>query len=179
MTGMVVAQDVGVSSFEEVVLPHLDAAFNLARWLTRNPDDAADVVQESMLRALRGFSGYAGQDARAWLLTVVRNTCYTWLGKNRRGAPDPLPQASGDLLEAPPGDPAGMLVRAADVARLRQAIEALPVDFREAFVLRELEGLSYKEIAAVAGLPIGTVMSRLSRARQLLQKALAPTDGEA
>jgi len=111
---MAVSDERGLASFEAVVLPHLDAAFNLARWLTRNPDDAADVVQESMVRALRGFEGYSGQDARAWLLAVVRNTCYTWLGKNRRGAPSPLPDANADLLEAPACDPAAMLVRAAD-----------------------------------------------------------------
>jgi RNA polymerase sigma-70 factor (ECF subfamily) len=178
MTGLAVSQERGLGSFEAVVLPHLDAAFNLARWLTRNPDDASDVVREAMLRALRGFDGYSGQDARAWVLAIVRNTCYTWLGKNRRGAPGPLPEATNDLLEAPPCDPAAMLVRAADAEKLRQTIEDLPVDFREVFVLRELEGLSYKQIAAVAELPIGTVMSRLSRARQQLQTALPSPDGE-
>jgi RNA polymerase sigma-70 factor (ECF subfamily) len=179
MTGLAVSQEHALGSFEAVVLPHLDAAFNLARWLTRNPDDASDVVQESMVRALRGFGGYSGQDARAWLLAVVRNTCYTWLGKNRRGAPDSLPDADGDLLEAPACDPAAALVRAADGEQLRTAIEDLPVEFREVFVLRELEGLSYKQIAAVGELPIGTVMSRLSRARLQLQKALTATEGEA
>ena len=177
---MAVSDERALARFEAVVLPHLDAAYNLARWLTRDEHDASDVVQESMVRALRGFETYHGGDGRAWMLSVVRNTCYTWLRKNRAAAPEPLPD---DLIEADQGplsDPAARLVQAADAERLRCAIDQLPVEFREIFVLRELEGLSYKEIGQVAELQIGTVMSRLSRARRRLQESLAePTEGEA
>ena len=170
---MAVTDERALARFEAVVLPHLDAAYNLARWLTRDENDASDVVQEAMIRALRGFETYHGGDGRAWLLTVVRNTCYTWLRKNRATSPEPLPD---DLTEADHGatsDPAARLVQAADAERLRCAIDQLAPEFREIFVLRELEGLSYKEIGQVAQLPIGTVMSRLSRARRRLQESLA------
>lgn len=168
--------DRAAARFEAVVLPHLDAAYNLARWLTRDDHDAADVVQEATLRAMRGFATYQGGDARAWLLTVVRNTCYTWLRKNRAFAPEPLPDDLSEAAEEPSSDPAERLVREADAQRLRGAIDTLPVEYREILVLRELEGLSYKQIGQVADLPIGTVMSRLSRARRRLQDMLVGTD---
>lgn len=158
--------------FEEAVLPHLDAAYNLARWLTRNEHDAQDVVQESYLRALRFFGGFHGTDARAWLLTIVRNTCYTWLRRNRS------PELSGDfdevvkLRESEGPDPEAEHVLRVQAKLANEAIEKLPIEFREVIVLRELEELSYKEIAAITGVPLGTVMSRLARARRRLMSTL-------
>jgi RNA polymerase sigma-70 factor (ECF subfamily) len=159
--------------FEQVVLPHLDAAYNLARWLTRHEQDAEDVVQEAYLRAFKFFAGFHGQDARAWLLAIVRNTCYTWLEKNRprdvtTSFDEGLHGAAGEAL-----DPEKLLLRQDDREAVRAALEELPVEAREVLVLRELEGLSYKEIAAVADVPLGTVMSRLTRARQRLHAALS------
>ncbi len=159
-------------NFEEAVLPHLDAAYNLARWLTRNEHDAQDVVQEAYLRALRFFGGFHGGDARAWLLTIVRNTCYTWLRRNRS------PELSADFDEAVrekqsgEPDPETWQVLKAQTQLVNDAIEKLPIEFREVIVLRELEELSYKEIAEVSGVPIGTVMSRLARARKRLHESL-------
>ena len=159
-------------NFEEAVLPHLDAAYNLARWITRNEHDAQDVVQESYLRALRFFGGFHGPDARAWLLTIVRNTCYTWLRRNRS------PELSDDFDEAVrekqsgEPDPETTQVLKAQTQLINDAIEKLPLEFREVVVLRELEELSYKEIAVVTGVPIGTVMSRLARARKRLHESL-------
>jgi RNA polymerase sigma-70 factor (ECF subfamily) len=154
--------------FEAMVMPHLGAGYNLARWLTRNEHDAQDVVQEAYLRALRAFDGYRGGDVRAWMLTIVRNTCFTWL--QRRGA---LPAASADdaaeVPDHPEAGPEAQVLRRADAQVLRGALQDLPLEFREALVLREIEGLSYKEIAEVAGVPLGTVMSRLSRGRKQLQ----------
>lgn len=160
------------------MLPHLDAAHNLARWMTGDEHDAGDVVQESMVRALRGFGGYHGGDARCWLLAIVRNTCLSWLRKHRAGAPESLPDDAADWVESDVPDPPALAVRAATAEALRRAIEELSGDFREVFVLRELEGLSYKQIAQVVGLPIGTVMSRLARARQKLAERLASTAPE-
>jgi RNA polymerase sigma-70 factor (ECF subfamily) len=158
--------------FEQQLLPHLDAAFNLARWLTRNDHDAEDVVQEAFLRAYRFFPSFRGGDPRAWLLTIVRNACWTWLRANRARE---VATALEDAEE--PADAAVSaeedLVRRADGARLRRALDELPGEFREVIVLRELEELSYREIAEVAGVPVGTVMSRLARGRRRLQTALA------
>jgi RNA polymerase sigma-70 factor (ECF subfamily) len=166
-------QDGRESRFERTVLPHLDAAYDLARWLTKNDADAEDVLQTASLRALQFFDGFAGANPRAWFLTIVRNTFYTAIEKKHRGglAVAPFDEAihSGERAEP---DPEAELLRRADGRLLRQAFEALPLPFREVIVLRELEGLSYKEIAAVAGLPIGTVMSRLARARRQLQEFL-------
>ena len=161
------------SAFDQVVLPHLDAAFNLARWLTRNGHDAEDVVQEAFLRALKFFGGFHGGNARAWLLTIVRNTCYDWLRRNR---PSEVPASVDEELHGavdPSPTPEDLVMEKADRLRLREALEALPLAWREVLVLRELEGLSYKEIADVAGIKIGTVMSRLARARSGLQQQLA------
>jgi RNA polymerase sigma-70 factor (ECF subfamily) len=160
--------------FAEMALPHLDAAYNLARWLTRDPSDASDVVQESMLRALRFFGSYRGGSGKSWLLTIVRNTAIDWMRANRP-AQIAIPAGDDDPLEnfADQGDdPETALIRVADRQQLDRLIAALPADFRECLVLRELEELSYKEIAAVTGVPIGTVMSRLARARQMMQRAL-------
>ena len=155
-------------NFEEAVMPHLDAAYNLARWLTRNEDDAQDMVQEAYLRALRFFGGFHGTDARAWLLTIVRNTCYTWLKRSRSV------QLSVDFdevvltKESDEPDPEASHVLKVRAQLINEAIEKLPIEFREVVILRELEELSYKEIASITGIPIGTVMSRLSRARKRL-----------
>jgi RNA polymerase sigma-70 factor (ECF subfamily) len=160
------------------VLPHLDAAYNLARWLTRNGHDAEDVVQEAFCRAFRFFDGFRGGDARAWLLRVVRHTCYTWLERHRRH------EAALSFDEERHGvgsealNPEKLFLRRADQQQLREAVEALSVPFREVIVLRELEGLSYQEIATVAGIPVGTVMSRLARARGQLQQRLAGCPGK-
>jgi RNA polymerase sigma factor (sigma-70 family) len=156
------------AEFEATFLPHLPAAYNLARWLTRDGHDAEDVVQEGYLRAFRSFGGFRGGDGRAWFLAIVRNTCLTWLQRNRPAVPT-IPFDEG--LHAPStaassGGPPGS-------EALRKALEDLPPEFREAVVLRELEGLSYKQIAAVTSVAIGTVMSRLSRGRDLLRQRLA------
>src|SRR5436309_2337865 len=158
-------------SFEEALLPHLDAAYNLARWLTRNDHDAQDLVQESYLRALKSFDGFHGSDGRPWLLTIVRNTCYTWLKRNRSPELAEFDEAIY-LRETDAPDPETSLIRSAETRVVREALERLPVKFREVMVMRELEGLSYKEIAAAAEIPVGTVMSRLARARKRLQAAL-------
>ena len=153
-------------------MPHLDAAFNLARWLTCDQHDAEDVVQEAYLRAYRFFDGFHGDDGRAWLLAVVRNTCYTWLKRNR----PPTPFASFDETLHGADDsfnPETLLLQGAARELLHQALGQLPTEFREAVVLRELEGLSYKEIAAVTDVPLGTVMSRLARGRGMLRDRLA------
>ena len=153
-------------------MPHTDAAYNLARWLTRNDADAQDMVQEAYLRALRFFSGFRGTDARAWLLTIVRNTCYTWLRRNRS------PELSCDFdevvlaRESEEPDPETQQLMKAQAQLVNEAIEKLPIEFREVVVLRELEELSYKEIAVILEVPIGTVMSRLARARKRLMLSL-------
>ena len=149
-------------------MPHLDAAFNLARWLTRNDHDAEDVVQEAMLRAYRFFDALRGE-ARPWLLAIVRNACFSWLQANR-----PVELQAIDRMEQEsdaPG-PEALAARDLDRRRVNEAIAALPVQFREVLVLRELEDLAYKDIARIAEIPIGTVMSRLARARRLLAESL-------
>ena len=159
--------------FEEVALPHLDAAYSLARWLTRNDQDAEDVVQEAFVRALRFIDGFHGSEGRAWLLAIVRNTCFSWMEKNRPAHMQPF---DDDILEIPAqlaAGPESSAERAANATALHRAIAALPLALREALVLRELEELSYREIARIAEVPIGTVMSRLSRARALLARFLA------
>jgi RNA polymerase sigma-70 factor (ECF subfamily) len=156
-----------------VVLPHLDAAYNLARWLVRNEHDAEDVVQEAVLKALRFFAGFRGGDARGWLLTIVRNACYTWLRKRRPAdLADSLDEERHGREDGGPS-PEAEVLRQAVGRSLRDALESLPLGLREAIVLRELEGLSYAQIASVAEIPIGTVMSRLSRARRRLQHVLS------
>ena len=159
--------------FEECVLPHLDAAFNLARWLLRSREDAEDVAQEAMLRAYRFFGGYRAGDARAWLLQIVRNCCYTWLQKNRGG--EQVTDIMEDAIPDNTDSPETLAMASHDRERLTAALESLPPSFREILVLRELEGCSYKEIAAITSRPIGTVMSALARGRQQLKKALTQT----
>jgi RNA polymerase sigma-70 factor (ECF subfamily) len=182
---MTTEPDDNLESFHRTVMPHLDDAYSLARWLTKNADDADDVVQETFLRAFKFFATFKGGSARNWLLTITRNTFYRWVKTNRprelRPATAPL-QFDGsdselhgeprDLWGRQPETPETALLRKDSVALVARLMEALPLEARETLVLRELEGLSYKEIAAVTGVPIGTVMSRLARARQLLLKAL-------
>src|SRR5690242_19882800 len=150
--------------FEEVVLPHLNAAFNYARWLTKNDAEAEDVVQDACVRAMRYFSSLRDDDARAWLFTIVRNTWYSRVSR-RSPVAEPSSEGVADQRQDDALDPEERLMQQHTVARVRAALEQLPVDFREVVVLREIEGLSYKEIAAVIRVPIGTVMSRLARAR--------------
>jgi|SRR5450755_3011648 RNA polymerase sigma-70 factor (ECF subfamily) len=178
--------------FEQIVLPHLDAAFNLARWMLRSRADAEDVAQEALLRAYRFFGGFHGGDARAWLLQIVRNTCYTWLQKNRPAETmaefDETQHSMGNAMETAAGmrttnraqlggSPEAQAMATEDRERLTRALEQLPANFREVLVLRELEGCSYKEIAAITSAPIGTVMSALSRARKQLQITLTEPAG--
>lgn len=157
--------------FERLVLPHLDAAYNLARWLTRNDEDAQDVVQEAFARALRYFESLKDGDARAWLLAIVRNTGYTWLEKNRPAEVMPL-EDSGVVAADPDSNPEVVLLQRAQGKLVNLALEELPVAYREVLVLRELEDLAYKEIAGIVGAPIGTVMSRLARGRGMLRAIL-------
>lgn len=162
--------------FEESILPHLAAAYNLARWLTRDDRDADDVVQEAFLRAFRFFGGFRGGDGRSWLLKIVRNTCYTWLRQNRSNDLRALDDEV-DSVESDAPSPEANLIARADGKILEQALDELPVEFREVIVLRELEGMSYKEIGELADIPLGTVMSRLARARKRLQVALGVDRG--
>jgi RNA polymerase sigma-70 factor (ECF subfamily) len=166
--------------FEQMIMPHLDSAYNLARWLTRNDADAQDVVQEACMRAFKYFDGFDGDHANAWLLKIVRNTCFSWMKDNR---PSEKTLALDDDLEEIDRDRATMEINASglgrspeelvgirrDTERLNRAIEMLAPGYREVLILREMDDLSYREIADVVGIPIGTVMSRLARARGLLQ----------
>jgi RNA polymerase sigma-70 factor (ECF subfamily) len=169
-----------LARFEQIVLPHMDAAYNLARWLMRNDHDAEDVVQDAYLRAYRFFDGLRGTDSRAWLLAIVRNASYSWLEKNRPGevvALDDVGLLASDVETAghmfpAETNPEVILLQSANRKLVNLALEELPVGYREVLVMRELEELTYKEIAAVAGIPIGTVMSRLARGRELLRRAI-------
>jgi len=170
--------------FEHTIMPHLDAAYNLARWLTRSESDAEDVVQEACLRAFKYFDGFAGENPAAWLLAIVRNSCFTWLRRNRpaheiadseaieeqdaSGGAEPVLSGGSRALAA---DPETTLIARRDEVRVNALVAALPAEYREVIVLREIEEHSYQEIAEIVGIPIGTVMSRLSRARRRLQEA--------
>jgi RNA polymerase sigma-70 factor, ECF subfamily len=161
--------------FETVVLPHLDAAYNLARWITRNDEDARDVVQEAVLRALRYFHALRGDDARPWLLQIVRRTSYSWIERNHPLDVVALEDADSEWQQIPAPsaeEPPAIVTRNAERIQINRALADLPVVFREAIVLRELEDLSYKDIARIVDVPVGTVMSRLARGRGLLRKAL-------
>jgi RNA polymerase sigma factor (sigma-70 family) len=163
--------------FEQRVSPHLKSAYNLARWLTGSREDAEDVVQEAFLRAFSAFENLRSEDGKAWLLAIVRNTSLTWLKRNRStstivGLEDQLEDPS-----EPSPDPEEMLLISLNREQVRRALEQLPAEFREAIVLRELEGLSYKEIAGTVGVPMGTVMSRLSRGREWLRRILSSPEG--
>ncbi len=164
--------------FDGLVRPHLAAAYNFARWMVRNEHDAEDLAQEAVLRAYRALEAERVRDGRTWLLAIVRNVCLTWLTRDRGRATsipfDDEVHAVGERGD----DPESLLLEGIEVERVRRALEELPSEFREVVVLREIEGLSYKEIADGAGIPIGTVMSRLARARQRLQERIAGKAGE-
>ncbi|HUK08571.1 MAG TPA: sigma-70 family RNA polymerase sigma factor [Stellaceae bacterium] len=166
--------------FEQVIMPHLDAAYNLARWLTRSDSDAQDVVQEACLRAFKYFEGFEGENPSAWLLAIVRNACFTWLKRNRPAeevagndaitdeATATAAEIAGTGSRALAGNPETLLIDSRDRTRVNELVQRLPAEYREVIVLREIEDLSYREIADVIGIPIGTVMSRLARARKIL-----------
>jgi RNA polymerase sigma factor (sigma-70 family) len=182
-----VSEQTRAEHFQRIVLPHLRAAYNLARWLCRNDHDAEDIVQEAYLRAFRFFGTFHGDEARGWLLAIVRNTTYSWLRQNRGhegsvaldeetyAVPEGM---SATSLDQPDSNPEAILSQADDKALLNRALDTLPVEFREVLVLREMEDFSYKEIARIAGIPIGTVMSRLARARKSLRESLLRMDQE-
>jgi RNA polymerase sigma-70 factor, ECF subfamily len=160
--------------FDAVVAPHLDAAFNYARWLTKNDADAEDVLQDAAIRALRFLPSLRNDDARAWLLAIVRNTWYGRLAKHGDARRVKAYEETMDDRRDDSLGPEALVLQRQTVEQVQNAVESLPVDFREVIVLRELEGLSYKDIAAIVGVPIGTVMSRLSRARERLLGILRP-----
>jgi RNA polymerase sigma-70 factor (ECF subfamily) len=176
------------SRFEEIVMPHLDAAYNLARWLVKDQHAAEDVVQDAYLRAFRYFNSFRGDDARPWLLGIVRNTCYSWL-QNKKQSPEQVEfddavemdeSAEITIAIGRSESPETLLVRKADRTLVNAAIQALPTAFREVIILREIEEMPYDSIATIMHIPIGTVMSRLSRARSMLRAALEamqPTSG--
>jgi RNA polymerase sigma factor (sigma-70 family) len=172
------AQEEEVASFETLMLPHLDAAYNLARWLLRNEDDARDVVQEAYLRAFKSFGGFHGSNGRPWLLTIVRNTAYNLIKKNQTANLTTPFDEEQHVLERESTSPATVLEHDEESELVRQAMERLPDEFREVLVLRHVEGLSYKEIADVAHLAPGTVMSRLARARSKLREYLKTDVGK-
>ena len=167
--------------FEQQVMPHVDAAYNLAYWMTRSDADAQDVVQEACLRAFKYFDSFAGENASAWLLSIVRRTGYTWLKRNRRR--EEVVELADEEARGEPYNPAllmgghglaqspeSLLIEAGESKELRKLVAALPAGYREIILLREMEELSYRDIAEIAGIPIGTVMSRLARARALLHR---------
>nr|WP_233387044.1 sigma-70 family RNA polymerase sigma factor [Methylobacterium sp. C25] len=190
--GAQAASSAGGAGFRETVLPHLDAAYNLARFLTRDADAADDIVQDAFLRAFRAFDGFRGGDARAWLLTIVRNCVRSWASERSRvrALCEPLAPAAqaGEMPDTETPDrelfdpdqetPESALVRDSEASLIRRLIEALPDSFREVLVLREFDDLSYKQIADITATPIGTVMSRLARARQMLGEAWRSRSGE-
>jgi len=160
-----------VKRFEALVLPHLDSAYNLARWLTRDSQDAQDVVQDACVRALKYLGSLERSDARAWFLAIVRNAFYDWVGRNRPAEIVHDEDAVDAAVDAASSSPEQAAVRNAELRVLSDAVAALPVQYREVLILRELEELSYKEIASIADIPVGTVMSRLARAQALLQRS--------
>lgn len=175
---MVHSDEAAAERFRQIVVPHLADALSLARWLTGNAYDAEDVVQEACVRAFSAIRSYDGRGERAWLLSIVRNTCFTWLAKNRpknlvlMGTPAELSEAEGAIHEDLTLDPEADLIRKADVTLIELAIGSLPQPYREVLVLHDINDLSYKEIAAMMSIPMGTVMSRLSRARKQLAAQL-------
>ena len=166
------AVEAELASFEQMMLPHLDAAYNLARWLLRNEQDAQDVVQEAYLRAFRSFAGFRGSNGRAWLLTIVRNTSYTLLKKNRAGDLTTTFDEEVHVTDHESPSPTMILEHAEDAELMKDAIDQLPAEFREIVILRHQEDLSYKEIGEILKIPAGTVMSRLARARTRLKEYL-------
>jgi RNA polymerase sigma factor (sigma-70 family) len=164
-----------VADFENIAMPHLNAAYNLARWLTRNESDAEDVVQEAYLRAFKFFDNFHGGDSRAWILKIVRNTCYSWLQKNRQTFT--TDEFDEELHSFETSNPETICIEKVDRQLLKKLLEDLPIQFCEIIILRDLEGFSYKEIANIAEIPLGTVMSRIARGRQHLQDAIKSNGG--
>jgi RNA polymerase sigma factor (sigma-70 family) len=179
VSGPTLLKTAKLENFEEIILPHLNASYNLARWLLRNDQDAQDAVQEASLRAFRFFDGYRGGDAKAWLLAIVRNTCLSWRQRSQRDMSDVLfdELAHSARVEAPNAEE--RMVDDDRMVALRNCIEALPANQREILILREFEEMSYKQIAETASLPVGTVMSRLARARQRLEECVGRRQGGA
>jgi RNA polymerase sigma-70 factor, ECF subfamily len=174
--GMGKDEDEDRRRFERLALPHLDAAYNLARWLTRNDHDAEDVVQEAMMRAMRYMGSCRGDDAKAWLLQIVRNSCFTWLKENRpaeRLFLDEDGEAFNEIAAPAADEPHAVAARNAERRQINDAIASLPTAYRDVLVLREIEDLSYSDIGRIADIPVGTVMSRLARARGLLRQMLS------
>ena len=157
----------GSARFSQLVLPHLDAGYNLARWLLRDAHDAHDATQDACMRALRSIDNVRGGEARPWFLTIVRHACYDWMNRNPRPGPEP----EFDSVADPAADPLQQAIDRRESSALAAAIAALPLPYREVIILREIESMTYLEIADVAGIPIGTVMSRLARARRLLRRS--------
>ena len=164
------------AAFAEFIAGHLDAGYNLARWLVPNDDDAADILQDACLRAMNAFDGYRGGNARAWILTIVRNTAYNFIRDRKAVAETPIDDGVLAGISSNEDNPERRLIREADANELREAIQQLAPEYREAIVLREMEEMTYKEIAAMQKVAIGTVMSRLSRARALLRDRLSPME---
>lgn len=161
-----------ISSFEQVILIHLKAAHNLARYLCGNDDDASDLVQDACLRAFRFFEGFRGENGRAWLLTIVRNTFYSDVRRKKTGNVESVYNEEIHDVDIEGPNPETILINSENIKLVRETLEKLPLEFREVIILREMEGFSYKEIAGITNIPVGTVMSRLARGRKLLQKAL-------
>jgi RNA polymerase sigma factor (sigma-70 family) len=180
------ATTAGPGDFDAVVLVHIDAAYNLARYLTGDVELAEDIVQEALLKAYRGFPTYRGENAKAWLLTIVRRGFIDWSNARRAGravfSEAETAEDAGDHVADPCESAEALLLRASDVSTVQRALQALPEPFRESLILREIEGLSYREVAEMTGVPQGTVMSRLARGRELLARMLrtelAPTMSE-
>lgn len=162
-----------LAQFEQAVMPHLNAAYNLARWIMRNQQDAEDAVQNAYLRAFRFFDGFDGSDAKAWLLAIVRNSCRTALQQNSKRAEVAEFNEKAHAVDEGAPNPESSALREAEIQSLRACIDHLPTEYREVIILRELEQMPYKEIAVAAAVPVGTVMSRLSRARVRLQECIA------
>ena len=167
--------------FEALAMPHLDAAYNLARWLTKGGQEADDIVQDAMLRAYRGFDGFRGEAVKPWLLAIVRNAYFDWRRRadNRSVGGPAADVAFAETPDEGQESPEAALVRRGDVAQLRAAIETIPEPFREALVLRDLEEMSYREVSEITGVPLGTVMSRLSRARRMLAERMGVLEATA
>jgi len=159
--------------FEQTIVPHLSAAYNLAVWLTRNSHDAEDVVQEACLRAFRFFDGFHGDDGKAWLLAVVRNTCHSWLRREKGNKTMVMFDEQMHCSDLDRTNPEGLLLEKVNVGSLRECLNALPLEYREVMILREMEEMSYRDIADLINIPVGTVMSRLSRARRRLEACAA------
>ncbi len=163
-----------LSLFEEMALPHLNAIHNLARWLMRNEDEAQEVVQETFLRALRYFDTYRGSDAKSWLFAILRNTCLTWRSRKRKTGAEPFDESTHSP-KSPVRDAEQRMIDAGHMVTFHHGIEMLPLDYRELLIMRELEEMSYRQISEVMAVPVGTVMSRLSRARRRLGECAAVT----